>query len=262
MRPSRALREIRNGQQARCLKINMTHPDIVELAGLAGASAVWICNEHIPNDWTTISHCVRAAKVHDMDVIVRVSKGAYSDYIKPLEADAAGLMIPHVTSAEEARHIVEMCRCHPLGKRALDGGNADGAYCQIPMTDYLEASNREKYLILQIESPEAVDVIDEIAAIPGYDFLLFGPGDFSHRLGIAGATNHPDVLDARKRVEEAAHRHGKYLFNVGAGGTPAEQMARGYVFSCVGSDVMSLGKAFRECLSAPAPRSGTSLYQS
>ncbi len=262
MRPSRALREIREGQQARCLKINITNPDVVELAGLAGASAVWLCNEHIPNDWTMITHCVRAAKVHDMDVIVRVSKGAYSEYVKPLEADAAGLMIPHVTSAEEARHVVEMCRCHPLGKRPLDGGNADGAYCQIPMADYLEASNREKYLILQIESPEAVEVIDEIAAVPGYDFLLFGPGDFSHRLGIAGDINHPAVLKARKRVEDAAHRHDKYLFNVGAGGTPADQMARGYVFSCVGSDVISLGKAFRECFATPAPVAAKSIYQS
>ena len=91
MRNSRVLREVRAGQPATCLKINITHPGVVELAGLAGASAVWLCNEHIPNDWLSIEHCVRAAKIHDTDVIVRVARGAYSDYVKPFEADAAGI---------------------------------------------------------------------------------------------------------------------------------------------------------------------------
>lgn len=248
MRNSRALREIREKRQARCLKINITHPSIIELAGLAGASAVWLCNEHIPLDWPMIEHCVRSAKIHDMDVIVRISKSSYSEFVKPFEADAAGIMIPHVTSAEEARQIVEMCRFHPLGKRALDGGNVDGAFCQIPMAEYLEVSNREKYLILQIESPEAVEAIDEIAAVPGYDFLLFGPGDYAHRIGHAGDIRHPDVLDARKRVEDAARRFGRQLFAVGADGTPQEQLDRGYTFAAVGGDVVALGQAFRKAL--------------
>jgi len=88
MRTSRVLRDIREGRQAACVKINITHPNVVELAGLAGASAVWLCNEHGPNDWQTIEHCIRAAKLHDMDTILRVSKGSYSDYIKAFEADA------------------------------------------------------------------------------------------------------------------------------------------------------------------------------
>ena len=46
MRTSRVLRDIREGRQATCVKINITHPNVVELAGLAGASAVWLCNEH------------------------------------------------------------------------------------------------------------------------------------------------------------------------------------------------------------------------
>jgi 4-hydroxy-2-oxoheptanedioate aldolase len=246
MRKSRVLRETRAGELAACLKINITHPAIIELAGLANASAVWLCNEHVPNDWSAIEHCVRAAKIHDMDVIVRVSKGSYSDYIRPFEADATAIMVPHVTSAAEARHIVETCRFHPLGTRALDSGNVDGAFCQIPMAEYIAESNREKYLILQIESPEAVEVIDEIAAVPGYDFLLFGPGDYSHRIGDAGNIQHPEVLAARRKVEEAARKHGKQLFSVAAGGTPEEMLARGYTIASVGSDVFGLGEAFRQ----------------
>jgi len=248
MRPSRVLRENNNGLLATCLKLNISHPVIVELAGLAQASAVWLCNEHVPNDWQMLEHCIRAAKVHDMDVIVRVSKGAYSDYVKPFEADASGIMVPHVEGAEEAKRIVDMCRFHPLGKRPLDGGNVDGRFCQTPMLEYLSASNREKFIILQIESPEAVAAIDEIAAVDGYDYLLFGPGDFAHRIGQAGNIFHSEVIAARQKVEDAARKYGKKLFAVGVSGTSKEQQERGYTMACVGSDVVSLGEAFRKAV--------------
>jgi len=249
MRTSRVLRETRAGRLALSLKINIHHPNVIELAGLAGASAVWLCHEHVPVDWSHLEHCVRAAKIHDMDTIIRVSKGAYSDYIKPFEADASGVMVPHVASAEEAARIVEMGKFHPVGRRALDGGNVDGAFCQFPTAAYIKASNAEKFLILQIESPEAVEAIDEIAAVPGYEFLLFGPGDFAHRIGQAGNLDHPEVAAARARVEEAGRKHGEQLFAVAAGGTAREQLARGYAIANVGSDVWSLGESFRRAIS-------------
>jgi len=249
MRPSRILRETKQGILSTCLKINITHPNVVELAGFAGASSVWLCQEHVPSDWSSLEHCIRAAKIHDMDTIVRVSKGSYSDYIKPFEADAPAIMVPHVETAAEARRIVELCRFHPLGKRPLDGGNVDGGFCQTPMDEYLAISNHEKLIILQIESPEAVDQIDEIAAVDGYNLLLFGPGDYAHRIGHAGKINHPEVLSAREKVERAAQTHGKDLFAVGVSSTLEDQWRRGYKVSCVGSDVWSLGEAFRQMTS-------------
>ena len=126
LRSSRMLRELRAGQCPTVLKLNLIDTRVVELAGLAGASAVWLCNEHVPNDWLNMEHMIRAAKLYDMDTIVRVSKGSYSEYVKPFEADATAIMVPHVASAEEARRIVEMTRFHPLGRRPIDGGNMDG----------------------------------------------------------------------------------------------------------------------------------------
>lgn len=249
MRTSRILRETGQGRLSACLKINITHPHIVELAGLSGASAVWLCQEHVPNDWSSLEHCIRAAKIHDMDTIVRISKGSYSDYVKPFEADATAIMVPHVESASEARRIVDLCRFYPQGKRPLDGGNVDGGFCQIPMDEYLAFSNREKLIIIQIESPEAVEQIDEIAAVDGYNLLLFGPGDYAHRIGHAGKINHPEVLAAREKVERAAQKNGKGLFAVGVNFTSEDQLRRGYEVSCVGSDVWSLGEGFRQMTS-------------
>ncbi|MCB1211872.1 MAG: aldolase [Verrucomicrobiales bacterium] len=248
LRSSRILREVRSGQKATVLKLNLIDPRIVELAGLAGASAVWLCNEHVPNDWLNLEHQIRAAKLHDLDTIVRVSKGSYSDYIKPFEADATGIMVPHISNADEARKVVEMVRCHPLGKKPMDAGNMDGLFCQIPLTDYAQHCNTERFIILQIESPEALENVEEIAAVPGFDMLLFGAGDFSHRIGKLGQALDPEVVAARKRVAAAAIANGKYVAVASLFGQKEELIAEGTHIFTLGADVIALGDAFRNAV--------------
>jgi 4-hydroxy-2-oxoheptanedioate aldolase len=242
MRTSRMLRELRAGKFPTCMKLNLADPRVIELCGLAGASAVWICNEHVGNDWFNLENQVRAAKLYDVDTIVRVEKGSYSDYVKPFEADATAIMVPHVTTAEEARRIVQMTRFQPLGRRAWDGGNVDGAYCQIPVADYIAHSNTERLLIFQIESPEAVESVEAIAAVPGFEILLFGPGDFSHLIGKAGQIGDPQVVAARKRVAAAAKKHGKHLMAPGLIALREELEAEGYRIFNLGADVLGLGE--------------------
>jgi 4-hydroxy-2-oxoheptanedioate aldolase len=238
------------------MKLNLGDPRIIELCGLAGFSAVWICNEHVGNDWLNLENQIRAAKLYDMDTIVRVEKGSYSDYVKPFEADATAIMVPHVTTAEEARHIVELTRFHPLGRRAMDGGNVDGAYCQIPLTDYIAHSNTERVLIFQIESPTALENVEKIAAVTGFDGLLFGPGDFSHLLGRPGEINHPEVVAARQRVGAVARAHGKFAMSAGLIAPRAVLEAEGYRVFNLGADVIGLGQYTKGLLAAyehPSP---------
>lgn len=257
-RSSRILRELRAGQCPTSLKLNLMDPRVVELAGLAGASAVWMCNEHVPNDWLNLEHMIRAAKLYDMDTVVRVSKGSYSEYLKPFECDATGIMVPHVASADEARHIVEMVRFHPLGRRPIDGGNMDGLFCQISAADYIDHSNRERLIVLQIESPEALERVEEIAAVPGFDILLFGAGDFSHLIGKIGRVSEPEVVAARKRVAAAARRNGKWVWTPGLFESREKLEAEGTSIFNLGADVIGLGDYFRERVGtfqreAPAP---------
>jgi 4-hydroxy-2-oxoheptanedioate aldolase len=267
LRPSRVLRELRTGQNATILKLNLSDPRIIELAGLAGTSAVWLCNEHVPNDWLNLEHQIRAAKLYDMDSIVRVSKGSYSEYIKPFECDATGIMVPHVTSAEEVRHIVDMVRCRPIGSKALDAGNMDGYFCQAPLADYVHHCNTEKFIILQIESPEALERIEEIAAVPGYDMLMFGAGDFSHRIGKLGQATHPEVVAARRKVAATALKHGKHVAVASLFGNKEEVAAEGTRVFTLGADVIEMGNAFRRMVTAfhgesAAPTGGDSPYRS
>ena len=264
VRSSRLLRNVREGKTTTCLKLNLADPRVVELACLSGTDVVWLCNEHVPNDWLGLENMIRAARVHDVDCIVRVAKGSYSDYVKPFEAGASGIMVPHVGSADEARHIVSMTRYQPLGRRPIDGGNIDGLFCQIPTVDYIAQCNAEQYLIFQIESPEALANVEEIAAVPGFNGLLFGAGDFSHLIGKPGQVQSPEVASARQRVARAARANGKFAMTPGMIAPWEEQLAEGWNVFNLGADVIGLGDYFRNkvsSFSAVPATGGTSVYK-
>jgi 4-hydroxy-2-oxoheptanedioate aldolase len=244
LRTSRIKRLLKDNKFPLLIKSNLTDPRVTELAGVCGFDAMWLCNEHVPTDWMTLENTIRAARIHDMDTLVRVSKGGYSDYVRPLEAGATGIIVPHVESAEEAAKIVSWTRFYPIGKRPLDGGCTDGYYCAVPQDEYLANSNTEKIVVLQIESPEALEQVEKIAAVPGFDGLLFGPGDFSHRIGKAGQLTDPVVTAARQRVAKAARENGKFAVTSGIF-VPFEQLvSEGVNVFNVGSDVGGLREYF------------------
>ena len=248
LRPSRVAKILRDGQLPTVLKINLSDPRVVEIAALSGVDAVWLCTEHVPNDWIGLESQIRAARVHNIDTFVRVGRGSYSDYIRPFESDATGIIVPHVASEQEARQIVEWVRFHPVGKRALDGGNTDGQFCLVPLGDYLEHSNKERLLILQIESPEALENVERIAAVPGFDGILFGPGDFSHRIGKAGQLDAPEVVSARRRVATACRQHGKFAMTAGLIAPLAELVQEGYRVVGIGADVVGISAYVKQRL--------------
>ncbi len=249
MRPSKVLQKLRAGNAVSCVKMNLSDSRAVEIAALAGFDCVWADMEHVPNDLCVVERQVLAAKTHGVDTMVRVSRGGYSDYVRPLELDAAGIMVPHVMGVEDARRVVKMARFHPVGLRPVDGGNADGAFCAVEFNDYLAEANRERFLIVQIEDWEPLAELDEIAALDGVDMLFFGPADFSQSIGAPGQWNHPAIADGRKRVAEAALRHGKFAGTVGGTANLPELLELGYRFLSVGADVVGLGQYFRGLVS-------------
>lgn len=249
MRRSKVLEKLRAGQVASSFKMNLADARAVELVSMCGFDCIWLCLEHTANDMTVIEQGIWAAKGQDADVLVRVPRGSYSDYVRPLELDAAGIMVPHIMSLADAQAVVRMTRFHPVGRRPVDGGNADGAFCGIPFVEYLKQANEQRFVAIQIEDPEPLDELEKIAALPGYDILFFGPGDFSHSIGVPGQWDDPRIKAARKRVAEVAMAHGKYA------GTPAspdsinELVDMGYRFLNLGADVIGLMQYARNCAS-------------
>ncbi len=242
MRPSQVLAKLRAGKVVNSFKMNLSDPRAVEIAAMAGFDCLWLDMEHVPNDYSVIETAIWAAKSQNVDVMVRVSRGGYSDYVRPLEMDAAGIMVPHIMSLADAQAVVRMTRFHPIGRRPADGGNSDGAYCGIEFTEYLKQANDQRFVVVQIEDPEPLAELDAIAALPGIDMLFFGPGDFSHSIGAPAVWDHPRLLDARRRVVEAAKAHGKFAGTVSNAANFDELVAMGYQFLNIGADVIGLSQ--------------------
>lgn len=246
MRRSRTLELLRAGKTVLSVKLNSTDSRVVEIAAMMGFPCIWVDVEHTANDYCVTESQIYAAKAYDTDILVRVPRGSYSDYIRPLELDAAGIMVPHVMSADDARQVVHTTRFYPIGRRPVDGGNADAKYGNVDQAAYNRQANDQRFIIFQIEDPEAMEQIDEIAAVPGYDILFFGPGDYSHSIGHSGEMEHPEVLKGFERVAEAARKHGKFAGTVGSMANVRERVDMGYQFVNIGSDVFGLSGYFRQ----------------
>lgn len=244
MRKSRVLEKLKHGEYCKCFKVNLSDPRVVEICGLSGLDAIWLCGEHVANDWLNLENQIRAAELHNMDTFVRVSKGSYSEYIKPLELGATGIIVPNVRNGTEIRELIQMTRFFPLGKRPIDGGNRDGKFASVPVLEYIQNSNTNTCVVVQIESPEGIENIDTIASTEGFEFLFFGPSDYCHQIGHPGEFNHPDMLAAKKIVEEAALKYGKFLFSV-LDRPDDHELTKRKVF-VTGADVLCLNEAIRE----------------
>ena len=245
MRKSRVLRQMRAGKVATCTKLNLSDPRAAEIAAMCGFDCIWIDLEHVPNNMLDVENTVRAAKIYDVDTLTRVSKGCYSDMVRPLEGDSTGIMVPHLMSLAEAKQIVYYTKFHPLGRRPLDGGNADGAYCLVDGKDYIRQANEERFTVVQIEDPEPLAELEEICALPGIDMLFFGPGDFSQGIGDPSGSD-PRIDETRRLVAKTARKYGKFAGTVGGPGNFDQLVEMGYTFISVGADVVALWKYYQE----------------
>lgn len=246
VRESRVLRNLHAGKIVTSVKINLNDPRVVEIAAMCGFEACWLDMEHVPTDWQFIENSVRAAKNYDTDVVVRISKGSYSDYNRPFEADASGIIVPHVTTKKEAEDLVKMTKFYPIGLRPVDGGNADGKYCLVDFVDYLEQSNREKFVIIQIEDVEALEELEEIISVKGLDMIFFGPADFSHSLGKPGCFDDKLLLETKRLIPKLCKKYGKYAATVGSPNNFQELVDMGYSYINIGADVVGLSNYYTD----------------
>jgi 4-hydroxy-2-oxoheptanedioate aldolase len=249
MRPSRVLRKMREGYVATCVKLNSSDHRIAELAAMCGFDCVWVDLEHVPNGMHSIEKAVLATKIYDCDLLTRVSRGGYSDYIRPLEADSTGIMVPHLMSLEDAKYVQYYTKFHPIGRRPIDGGNADGKYCLIDAKEYMKQANEQRFVVVQIEDPEPLTELEEICQMPGIDMIFFGPADFSQGAGIPCEWDNPYIDQTRRLVAKTARKYGKFAGTVGGTGNFSDLVKMGYNFINLGADVIALAAYFQDIVS-------------
>ena len=247
-RKNRIIEKLKADQLVTSLKINCTDSIPVESAALGGADCIWLDMEHCAADYNEIGKQILAAKAHGAEVIVRTPRGAYSNLTRPLELDASGVMVPHVMGYEDARQVVYYSKFHPIGRRPIDGGNADGKYGLLSMEDYIRYSNEEKLTIIQIEDVEALEDIERIAALDGIDMLFFGPADFSQSIGQPTNIGNDVTLAAKRKVAQVARAHGKFAGTVGDPSQLKALYDMGYRFINFGADVDGLCMYFADTM--------------
>jgi 2-keto-3-deoxy-L-rhamnonate aldolase RhmA len=115
-------------------------------------------------------------------------------------------------------------RFPPLGKRGFDGVGADADHGMAPPLEHLSHANREVFLALQIEDAEALEQIDGIAAVSGFDLLFVGPADLSISLGVPFQFDHPKLEEAFRTVHAAATKYGKWWGTTSASPEAAQKM--------------------------------------
>lgn len=244
MRTNKILAKLRAGEAVLVGAVwTVPHWKIVEMLGIAGYDGVWIEMEHADTTWEQMSQMILAARATGMEAIVRIPRGSYNDVIRPLEAGATGLLLPHCTGGEDAREFVRMARFAPLGWRGI-GGSVDLRYGTVPMQEYFEHANREVLLGVMIERREAVEEIEAIAAVDGLDLLLVGPADLSQSYGVRGEYAHPVMREAVRRVAGACQKHGKFWGVAGTEPPYPEQYAMGARFFNIVNEMSVLMEGF------------------
>ncbi len=129
-----------------------------------------------------VQNLLTHSHLHNIDIMLRPPTLEKTRLYRYLEDGATGLMIPHVNTAEKVRMLVDATKFPPVGDRGLDGAGLDADYMVEGADIFTSEANRETFLVVQIETLEAVHNIEEIAAVPGLDGVFIGPGDLGLRL--------------------------------------------------------------------------------
>ena len=220
-------------------------PKIVDVLGWLGYECIWIDMEHSDASYEHVYNLASAAGCAGMDVIVRIARGQYSSVIRPLEAGANGLVLPHCISADDARKFVRMAKFAPVGLRGMGCGR-DSHFGTDSVPEYVEHANDETLLLVMIEDKEAVEDVDNIVAVEGIDGVFVGRGDLSHSYGMPGETEHRIIFEALEKISAACKKHNKAWGAVPLpGGKLDKLLALGAGFANIASDHTVLIEGFK-----------------
>ncbi len=220
-----------------------------EILGLIGFDFVVIDMEHAAIDIGALDQMVLAARASNIAAIVRVAEASPGTILSALDLGASGILVPHVSSAERARAMVEAAR-YSNGSRGFANTTRAGGYGTVSFNAHKVTQDRETACIAMIEDLEALDLLDEILGVPGLDAIFIGRGDITSALGSDDIAD-PRTTDIVRRIAEAARRHDMPVMTICLDGADARAMAAlGITALMIGSDQGFMAKAARAALAA------------
>lgn len=208
--PPNALRRIlASGRRAAgTMLVEVRQPAVLQWLANGGLDFVLIDSEHGPFSVETLAELSRAAVLVGITPIVRVPVIAYEQITRALDGGAQGVMLPRVRSRDEVREALAMMKYPPDGRRGSVLSRGHTQFRAGPLVEALAAANRETMLVVQVETREAVERLDDLLGVPGVDAALIGPTDLSVALGVSGRLEDPVLVAAIEATIEACGRHG------------------------------------------------------
>lgn len=192
--------------------------EIAMMSKISGIHGIFIDMEHSSLDLHTVGQLVLACHYVGVSPIVRVPSKSHWHISRALDAGAAAIVIPHVETVEEVKSLVTAAKYPPLGARGCTNAQPILNFQSVPTSVQNELLNRETMLIPMVETPGAVDLVDEFLAVDGVDGILIGSNDLCTDMGIPGQYDNQAYQDAVTKVVLAGNRAGKPIGIGGIGG--------------------------------------------
>jgi 2-keto-3-deoxy-L-rhamnonate aldolase RhmA len=222
---------------------------VAEAVGHAGFDWGVVDMEHAPLDLGAVVQLLQAVAGTRMVPVLRVPWNDAVTIKRVLDAGAQTLLVPFVQNAAEAARAVAATRYPPQGVRGVVGMSRASRFGTTP--DYLGTANDSLSVIVQLETPQALEQIEAIAAVDGVDALFIGPADLSATMGLPGKLTHPAVMELMSEAARRCRATGKPAGTVGD--TPevvAQYRAAGFDFVAIASDLGLLMRAAQAALAA------------
>lgn len=208
---------------------------VAEVMGHAQLDFLIADAEHGPFGIGEIDQVVTGARCCGLPCLVRTPDHTAGFINQCLDVGSAGIMAPHVTSADDAQALVAAVK-YAAGQRGYSPSSRAGGYGTRNPADLRNRIDAETSLWIQIEDREALAQLDAIASLEAVDCLFVGRVDLAASLGVETA-DHPDMTTAIGTIAEAARRHDVALaFYVGSTGEIASLMDLGATIFACGSD--------------------------
>lgn len=219
-------------------------PLIAEAMGHAGYDWLLVDMEHSPIDLAQMTAILQALSGTPAEVVVRVPWNDPVTVKRVMDAGARSIMFPFIQSIDEARAAIAATRYPPQGTRGIAAMHRASHFGGIP--GYLAGANDQVAVIVQLETPEAIALMPQIAELDGVDAVFIGPGDLSGAMGLLGQIGHPDVQSALRGAAQTARALGLTCGIVGAdAATVRGYIDMGFSYVAVASDLGLLMGAAR-----------------
>ncbi|KAI0022434.1 Phosphoenolpyruvate/pyruvate domain-containing protein [Xylariomycetidae sp. FL0641] len=254
----------KNGSASMGLWQTLPGQNVSRILARAGVDWVMVDCEHGNIDDAAMHEAVPAIASCGVSPLVRIPDMQGWMVKRALDAGAHGILIPLLRSVEEAKRIVAAAKFPPQGQRGLGSPFAMERFTPVPsMTEYLQHANGSLLTMVQIETQEALDAVDEIAAVPGIDVLFVGPFDLGNNIGhpILDGVMQPELHKAIDRILEATNKAGKKCGFFATSGEQAKEYAdKGFHMISAALDTTLLQASLQKSLSAAraqaAPQTG------